>query len=249
MADTSGRYSVKFVGNSTTEGTTIYVIKVTNGESETWNIEKRYSEIRELYEKLRGVHGDAIAQFPGKKMFGSTDPAFITSRQLGLQSWFDAVLRLEPNIQTPALKEFVGAPRSQGGGVNQTKQYQQILDDMQAKLLNLALPPAPLDQSEVDQRLKKYGQAMKLHVLSQPVDPIHLRTPGFDNDPLQLCSTNADQLDALKSPPAKNDAVILGTLLDSLHAVVKPSEPVVDPSRLIVPFPKVSLPPAGAIAQ
>merc|ERR1712217_515647 len=130
-------------------------------------------------------------------------------------------------------------PRSQ-----KSETDQQILDDMHAKLLNLVLPSARLDQTDDDQTLKKYCQAMKLHVLSQHVDPIHLRTPGFDTEPLQLCPSNGEQLDALKMPPARNDAQILGELLDSLHQVVKPKEPIADPSRLIVMFPKVSLPSA-----
>eukprot|EP00409_Alexandrium_fundyense_P007401 CAMPEP_0195048766 /NCGR_PEP_ID=MMETSP0347-20130606/49889_1 /TAXON_ID=2932 /ORGANISM="Alexandrium fundyense, Strain CCMP1719" /LENGTH=37 /DNA_ID= /DNA_START= /DNA_END= /DNA_ORIENTATION= len=37
---------------------------------------------------------------------------------------------------------------------------------MTSRLLNLALPPAPLDEPEMAQRLKKYGQVMRLHVLS-----------------------------------------------------------------------------------
>merc|ERR1719408_533550 len=102
------------------------------------------------------------------------------------------------------MTQFLGGPGPRQGEPNQARQYQQILDSMQARLLNLALPPAPLDETEMSQRLKKYGQAMKLHVLSQPVDPIHLRAPGFDTDPAPLCATNADRFDTLCTQPDLN---------------------------------------------
>merc|ERR1712008_149551 len=108
-------------------------------------------------------------------------------------------------------------------------------DNMSSRLLNLALPPAPLDETELSQRLKKYGQAMRLHVLSQPVDPIHLRTAGFDSEPMPLCSTNAEHLEALKTPSATNDGKVLNQLLDSLQEAMQPE-------HLIVAFPTVTLP-------
>lgn len=114
---------------------------------------------------------------------------------------------------------------------------------MQSKLLNLAAPPAPLDDTEVAQRRKKYGQAMKLHVLSQPVDPIHLRTPGFDGEPMQLCSSNAERFEILQKPPlGAGDAPLLSDALDRLHQVLTPEQPIADPKKLIVPFPDISLP-------
>merc|ERR1719343_943478 len=176
----------------------VYSIKVTSPDGETWNIRKRYSEVRLLHDQLRLRHGDALPAIPGKRLFGNQDPAFIAARQGGLQQYVEGVLQLERDVQTPALLQFLGGPQQQGER-NQAKENQRILDNMSSRLLNLALPPAPLDETELSQRLKKYGQAMRLHVLSQPVDPIHLRTPGFDNEPLPLCSTNADHFEALKN--------------------------------------------------
>merc|ERR1712217_570314 len=95
---------------------------------------------------------------------------------------------------------------------------------------------------EMNQRLKKYGQAMRLHVLSMPVDPIHLRATGFDGEPVQLCPTNTEQLEALKGPPSttEGDMQILHSLLDNLHEVLRPDRPIADPEKLIVPFPQMS---------
>merc|ERR1712232_1249452 len=136
-------------------------------------------------------------------------------------------LTIEKELSTPALRTFIGAPE-QHVERNQTKQYHQILENMQSRLLNLALPPAPLDENEMAQRLKKYGQVMRLHVLSQPVDPIHLRSPAFDTEPMPLCSSNADQFEALKepAPSASSDAQILSGLLDNLHQVLRPDQPI-----------------------
>lgn len=240
----SGRYSVKFVGNTSVEGHTVYLVKVTSPDSDTWNIQKRYSDVRGLHDKLRERHGDSLPQIPAKRWFNTQDPAFVQARQAGLQQYLDGVLRLERAGAgaCPALLQFLGGP-TQKGEQNQERQYKQILEDMQAQLLNLAAPPAPLDDTEVAQRRKKYGQAMKLHVLSQPVDPIHLRAPGFDGEAMQLCSTNAERFEALQKPPqGVGDAPLLSELLDKLHEVLTPTELMADPKKLIVPFPDISLP-------
>merc|ERR1719443_1999066 len=134
------------------------------------------------------------------------NPAFIAQRQAGLQEeYLDGVLALDRDVRMPALRELLGGPE-QGGERNQARQYQQILDHMQSRLLNLALPPAYLDETDMQQRLRKYGQAMRLHVLSQPVDPIHLRAERFD----QLCT---------HSQP--NDRASLNDLLDKLIEVTR----------------------------
>uniref|UniRef100_A0A7S1FA64 PX domain-containing protein n=1 Tax=Noctiluca scintillans TaxID=2966 RepID=A0A7S1FA64_NOCSC len=240
------RYTLQLAGNTSADGHTIYTIKVTSPDGDTWTIQKRYSEIRELHDQLRLRHGANLEAFPGKRLFGNQDPAFVKERQTGLQRYLDGVLRLEKDIRTPALFEFLGGPQPHGER-NQAREHQKILTDMQNKLLNLALPPAPLDETEMGQRLKKYCQAMRLFVLSQPVDPIHLRAPGFDGEPLQLCASNSEKFDLLKQPPTGDmDEPLLGGLLDQLHQVLRPDMPIGDPEKLIVPFPKITLPASTA---
>merc|ERR1740120_560553 len=138
---------------------------------------------------------------------------------------------IERDVRTPALVQFLGGPQHHGER-NQARQYQQILDNMQSRLLNLALPPAPLDETEMQMRLKKYNLAMRLHVLSQPVDPIHLRAPGFDDDPVPLSSTNGERFDALKAPYSSSDGQMLSDLLDRLHEVCRPAQPIADTEKL-----------------
>ncbi|CAE8614996.1 unnamed protein product [Polarella glacialis] len=242
-SDSLGRFSVKFVGNTAVDGATTYIIKVTNPDGVSWTLQKRYREIRELHDELRLRHGDILPPIPGKRLWGNQEPAFVAQRQIGLEQYLQGVLQIERDVRTPALLQFLGTP-TQSGERSQARQYQQILDNMQSKLLNLALPPAPLDETEMAQRLKKYGQAMRLHVLSQPVDPIHLRAPGFDNEPLPLCPSNMDHFDALRAPPSAattDDSRMLSELLDGLLQILKP-EQLADADKLVVAFPAVQLP-------
>merc|ERR1711933_632369 len=129
----AGRYAVKFVGNSSADGHTTYFIKVTGPDEESWNLKKRYKELRDLHDQLRFRYSDSLPPFPGKRLWGNQDPAFIASRQVALQQYLDGVLKLEREVRTPALLQFLGAPL-QHGEHNQAQQYQQILDAMQSKL-------------------------------------------------------------------------------------------------------------------
>lgn len=240
--DVLGRYSVKFLGNATADGHTTYTVRVMDGNGESWEIQKRYREIRDLHDELKLHHGDQLPPIPGKRLWGNQDPVFIAQRQVGLEQYLDGVLQLEPE-PGPLLLQFLGCP-AQHPERNKERQDQQVLDNMQSKILNLALPPAPLDDDDMALRLKKYGQAMKLHVLSQPVDPIHLRAPGFDGEPVQLAPSNGESFEALKIPKAAEDggdAAILKQLLSSLQKVLKPEVPIADPGVLIVPFPEVTI--------
>merc|ERR1719343_965580 len=117
-------WRVSFVGNALVDGTTVYSIKVTSPDGDTWNIRKRYSEVRLLHDQLRLRHGDALPMIPGKRLFGNQDPAFIAARQAGLQEYFNGVLRLEREVrQGSALAQFLGSP-TPAGERDQARQYQ-----------------------------------------------------------------------------------------------------------------------------
>lgn len=246
--DSAGRYTVQFQSNNSNEGHTVFTIKVTSPDGEHWTIRKRYTEIRNLHDELKRTHGDSLPTIPGKKLFGSLDPNFILQRQAGLQEYLQGVLLLERSNPSRVLLDFLGNQQAQthGGERSQSRRYQQILDDMQKKLLNLALPPAPLDEHEMSLRLKKYGTAMKLTVLVQPVDPIHLRAPGFDADPVQLCAQNAEPFETLCTPhPSVADRQMLDNVIGELEEILRPTQPIADPNKLIVAFPPVALPAAS----
>jgi len=234
----SGRYGVKFLGNTSTDGHTTYTIKVLSPEGESWTICKRYREINELHEELRLRH-ESLPRMPAKRLWGNQDPSFIALRQQQLQDYLEGVLRIDPHLNTPALKAFLGNPTPQGER-NQQRQYQQILDKMQGKLLNLSMPPATLDDSEISQRMTKYGHAMRLHVLSQPVDPIHLALPAFNMQPAEFAACSSEQLEQLKAPVGTQDTALLSDMLDGLQQVLHTEQLGADPKKLIVDFPSIS---------
>eukprot|EP00812_Abedinium_dasypus_P006152 NODE_1775_length_1065_cov_129.229703.p2 GENE.NODE_1775_length_1065_cov_129.229703~~NODE_1775_length_1065_cov_129.229703.p2 ORF type:complete len:243 (+),score=74.09 NODE_1775_length_1065_cov_129.229703:124-852(+) len=235
-----GRFSVQFMGHMSV-GHIIYLIKVTSPEGDTWNIQKRYREIRDLNEQLRKRHREGLPTIPAKRLFGNLDPTFIARRMGELQTFFDGILKLEPVPRTPAFVHFLGGPQRHAAR-NQEQQHQQILDNLNKMLLNLSLPPAPLEEADISQRLRRYGQAMKLHVLCQPVDPIYLRAPLFDNHLATLATTNGERFEALKAapPPGSGDAALLEGLHANLRAILVPTEPLADPHKLVIPFPTIS---------
>lgn len=245
------RYSVSFIRNALIEGATTYTIKVTDPEGRTWNIQKRYREIRDLDDELRRA-GAVVPQIPGKKFFGNSDPVFIAQRQIGLQQYLQGVLQGDPQLTMAPLRAFLqaGVLPSQPGERSQARQGEEILENMNTKLLNLSMPPAPLDENEVTQRVRRYGQVMRNYVFSQPVDPVHQRAAGLDSDPAPLAPGNADELEALKkaAPRFKDDQMLAG-LLAALQPAVRPNEPIATSDELIAPFPEAPIgPPPGAAA-
>lgn len=240
-ADVGGRqFSIIFVGHAI-PAHTVYTIKVVNTEGTTWTIQKRYREIRELHNHLRAKHPkEALPPIPGKRLFCNQTPSFIQSRMTGLQNYFDAVLTLEPVPRTPALVQFLGGPQ-EFGDLSDPGRHQQILDNLQNMLLNLSIPPTPLDETDISQRLKRYGQAMQISVLNQPVDPMYLRAPIFDKHPIPSCTSNSTHLDALKLPTTNDDAQLLSDLMNKLTPLTDPQRVMADPEKLIVPFPPLSI--------
>lgn len=79
-------YTVDFFGNAEIDGHTDYYIRVNDLKTnQSWELTKRYREIRELHEHLKLRYPDKIPTFPGKRIFNSLDPEFVRERQRGLQ--------------------------------------------------------------------------------------------------------------------------------------------------------------------
>eukprot|EP00929_Paragymnodinium_shiwhaense_P043998 TRINITY_DN22578_c0_g1_i1.p1 TRINITY_DN22578_c0_g1~~TRINITY_DN22578_c0_g1_i1.p1 ORF type:complete len:246 (-),score=73.44 TRINITY_DN22578_c0_g1_i1:379-1116(-) len=237
---TEAKYSVLFMGNKTTDGHIVYQIKVTHPDNESSFINKRYSDMRELHDILRSRYGDSLPVFPGKKIWGNTDPAFVASRQAGLQSYMNGVLQKDGIMRQQAMITFLNikpsAPRTE------VKAYDNILERFQRQALNLSIPPAPLDPGEVALRTRKYNQAIRLHVLGQPVDPIHLKRPGYDDEPVQLDPTNSERTATLRKRPESaggKEGEKMKQCLAQLKDVLKPKKPITDKSKIIVQFPEV----------
>ncbi|CAJ1375348.1 unnamed protein product [Effrenium voratum] len=239
MSSEAAQYHVKFIGNTSAEGHTTYVIKVTNSDGASWNVQKRYRELRELHDELKLRYPENLPQFPAKRFFGNNDPAFITSRQAALEQYLLGVLALEPEVKTLVLRQFLGGPPL-SAEQTPSKQYTEVLESMEQKLVNFSLPPAPLDEPETAMRVKKYGESMKLSVLAQPVDPVILRDLGLDNEVASLA--NSEQLDALKAPAAGSaeKGELFKQTLAEIHKVMRPEVALADESKLIARFPDLA---------
>merc|ERR1712187_735067 len=103
--------------------------------------------------------------------------------------------------------------------------------------MNLSMPPTPVEEDEKEQRLAKYRNAMRLHVLSQPVDPIHLRGPSFDTEPLPFVVGGSVEAVKAAGPKAIPEGQAVMDLLDKLHEVLHTEKAIAKPEKLIIPFP------------
>lgn len=235
----AGSFTVKFESNVNAEGHTVYVIKVTPPTGEPWEVRKRYREIRDLHDQLRARYGDATPAMPARRILGTMDPSFIAQRQRQLQQYMDDVMRLENgrDMLSTALLTFLGAPTVQGQATLPVRHHAQILETMQHRLMNLSMPPTPVEDDEKELRLAKYHSAIKLHVLSQPVDPIHFRGPAFDADPLPFAPGGTVESVKVAGPAAMPEAQAVMDLLDRLDLVLRTDRAYADPKKLIVPFP------------
>lgn len=240
-AEASGQYAVKFMSNVTVEGHTVYIMRVAPPSGEPWEIRKRYREIRDLHDQLRVRYGDATPAVPARRILGTMDPSFIAQRQRHLQQYMDDVMRLVNSREVPstALLKFLGAPVARGQGCLPVRQHGQVLESMEHRLMNLSMPPTPVDEDEKEQRLSKYRNAMRLHVLSQPVDPIHLRGPSFDTESIPFATGGSVEAVKAAGPSVILEGRAVMDLLNKLDRVLRTDNVIANPDKLIVPFPPV----------
>ncbi|CAE7031499.1 KIF16B [Symbiodinium natans] len=183
------QYKVKFIGNTADGGHTTYIIQVSHVDGSSWNLQRRYRALRELHDELKLRYGENLPHFPAKRFFGNNDPAFIASRQVALEQYITGVLAIEPEVKTPVLRKFLGGPMP-SPEQSPSRHEREIMEGLEAKLLNFALPPTPIDEAEMAERKKKYKDSMRLSVMAQPVDPVILRDLGLDEDPAPaLCKS------------------------------------------------------------
>ena len=97
--------------------------------------------------------------------------------------------------------------------------WELIVEQTSNAFIDLAQSPSSLDPIEIEGRMKKYTQAMQNHILNQPIDPIYVQ--------------------ALTSGAGKPDGVKIydSILLTTEDPPIQPDVNIVDPNKLIVPFP------------
>ena len=88
-----------------------YQIKITSQDDPSLNAEfyERYSSLHKLHEALKKEANNLsnFPKFPPKKFFGTTDERFLNQRQLGLQTYFDAITRTEDFVNLPSFKKWI----------------------------------------------------------------------------------------------------------------------------------------------
>lgn len=76
---------VQFTKWENVSGHTEYTIQVSDKE-QTWLMVTRYSELKEIHEKLKKVN-KSLPEFPPSKLIGATNPTFVNGRQKALQHY------------------------------------------------------------------------------------------------------------------------------------------------------------------
>lgn len=111
----AGWASAEVLGHMPSAGYTVYMIKVTGLDGRAWTIDRRYRQINALHEQLRGMHGSAMPEMPGKRMFGNLNPVFIQEREAALQRYFAELVRLEQDTRSPAFAQFLAGSAGAAG--------------------------------------------------------------------------------------------------------------------------------------
>jgi len=100
----------RFMSNSQCLGHTVYHIEIIVG-SQSWFVEKRYSDVRALRDRLSTWLYDRQPTIPGKKVFGNHDMEFIKERQHGLEMYLNRTLEIvakeKPFLLSTIIAEFL----------------------------------------------------------------------------------------------------------------------------------------------
>ena len=91
---------------------TVYKLELSSEEDSKLCVYHRYSEFRELYDRLKDKYPQVRFKFPGKRVFGKFDKDFIQSRKQGLQEFLQKItspeMLADPDVQNFFLGNFLG---------------------------------------------------------------------------------------------------------------------------------------------
>lgn len=144
VAEAVKRWKAEIVGMTVDKqtGADFYTIRVSRGE-QVWSASRRYREFDELSKKLLG---DARKHMPPKAVFRRRcSSSFPARRQQGLQEFLKYTARADPQLQGPALREFLQVPPEPAPTIVSVKakiadsEVSKNIAAMQAR----ALDPAP----------------------------------------------------------------------------------------------------------
>jgi len=90
-----------------------YDIQVSDSE-QTWTLTARYSRLDDLHAELKAANKNKeLPKFPGKKLFGNNDPAFLSQRQKGLEHYVQTLLKSTNQYDIRILVQYLMSGKKQ----------------------------------------------------------------------------------------------------------------------------------------
>lgn len=134
------------------EGFTLYEIEV-NLQPFHWNVNHRYSEFRELHDKLTSQYGIDKNLLPPKKLFGNQSEMFIKCRQMDLQLYLQKVLQ-QFKVLPSVLAEFLDFSKYEIHGITESLAEKLFYEGDQILASEKEFTMTPLQLYALSERLK-----------------------------------------------------------------------------------------------
>lgn len=104
-------FHIQFVKYTLEKGVALYTIDIISKEDASFsvNFKERYSVLEIFHDKFKKEASKIgnCPSFPEKKMFGNTDPEFLSKRLNSLQSYFSTILKSKEFSNLKVVKEWI----------------------------------------------------------------------------------------------------------------------------------------------
>ncbi len=102
------KLKIKVNNHSKVDGHITYTLTFEDEDGSTYEIPKRYSELKILYDLLRReTNSNSFPKFPPKKFFGINNEDFIKKRQQELNAFFEGICTSKEFSELKSFKTFV----------------------------------------------------------------------------------------------------------------------------------------------
>ena len=121
------KLKISVVDHSKIEGHITYTLKFETEDDLTFNVLKRYSELKTLHDALRReTNSNSFPKFPPKKFFGINNEDFINKRQQELNTFFDGICNSKEFSELKSFRSFVKECRDKVKDTKKVKVEQKI---------------------------------------------------------------------------------------------------------------------------
>lgn len=100
------KLSIPSYKESSVDRNVIYYIIQVQKSSDTWNLEKRFSEFSDLHKNLSKLF-KTLPSFPSKTITKQTDMHFLHTRQIALEAYLKACIEKLEIFSSEPLKKFL----------------------------------------------------------------------------------------------------------------------------------------------